>query len=125
MAKKILLIDDEGLVRRSLVKLLLKEGFEVISCESGEEAVAKIQNERFQLIVCDVRMPALDGVETLKKIRSFLEANKLEPIPEILMTGYADQNVAAEAEAMKVAEYIYKPFDLRDFLKCIRKNITS
>jgi DNA-binding NtrC family response regulator len=125
MAKKILLIDDERLVRMSLEKLLLKNGFEVIACESGAQAIAAVKSKNISLIICDVRMPKIDGITTLKEIRSFLESHHRSPIPEILITGYADARLAEEAEKMNVAEYIYKPFDLRDFLDCVKKHIVT
>jgi len=125
MSHKILLIDDEELVIKSVGKLLNKEGYEVINCESGEEAIERIKNENVDLIVCDVRMPKLSGIETLKNIREFIKTNNRKAVPEILITGYADEEATKQAEALRVAEYLYKPFDLRDFLACVKRSLQS
>ena len=122
MAKKILLIDDEELVIKSVTKLLMREGYEVISCRSGEEALEKAKSESIDLIVCDIRMPNMTGIDAVKKIREFQTGEGRKAVPEILITGYADDAASKEAEALQVADYIYKPFDLRDFLACIKKH---
>src|SRR3989338_10162723 len=74
--KRILVIDDEELVLKSVTKLLEKEGYEVAACRSGKEALEKTKKEAFDLIVCDVRMPKLNGIETLKKIREQVALKK-------------------------------------------------
>ena len=123
MPSKILLIDDEELVTKSISRLLSKEGYEVIVCKSGEEAIEQARKERIDLIVCDIRMPRLNGVETIKNIRQMLASGRRGAIPEILITGYADEEANRQAEALQVADYLYKPFDLRDFLACVKKNL--
>lgn len=125
MGKKIILIDDEDLVRKSLGGFLVKQGYEVIACEDGEEALVRVRTEPVDLIVCDVRMPRLDGIGTLKAIRFFYKTHNQRPKPEILITGYADETSEAEARKMKVAEYLHKPFDLKDFLERIQKHMVS
>ena len=122
MGKKILLIDDEDLVIKSVLKLLTKEGYEVFACHSGREGVEISQKEAVDLIICDIRMPQQDGVETLKQIREARRKKRLKSVPELLMTGYADEVANRNAEDLKVAEYIYKPFDLRDFLNAVKKH---
>ena len=123
MRRKILLIDDEELVIKSVSKLLTKEGYEVVSCKNGEEALEKVKSELIDLIVCDIRMPNLTGIDTVRKIREFQTEAGRKVAPEILITGYADEGAIREAEALQVADYIYKPFDLRDFLTCIKKHM--
>jgi len=123
MSKRILLIDDEELVVKSVSKLLTKQGFEAIVCRSGEEGIEKIKKDTVDLIICDIRMPSISGIETVKEIRRLLEADGKRKVPEILITGYADDDATKEAEALQVAEYIYKPFDLVEFLDCVRRNI--
>ena len=123
MKRKILLIDDEELVIKSVSKLLTKEGYEVVSCKSGEEALEKVKGDLIDLIVCDIRMPNLTGIDTVRKIREFQIGAGRKATPEILITGYADENVIREAETLQIADYIYKPFDLRDFLACIKKHM--
>ena len=123
MKKLILIVDDEDLVIRSIQKLLMRAGYEAIIARSGEEALGLIQSQHVDLIVCDVRMPGMNGVETLKRIRDMHKAGSRPQPREILITGYAEDNVNQEAEALQVADYIYKPFDLREFLACVKKNL--
>ncbi len=123
MAKKILVIDDEELITKSLLKLLSKEGYNVTIARSGTGALENIKKIDFDLIVSDVRMPDLDGIETIKEIRSHLEKSNKKLIPEILITGYADKDKYETAIDLKVAGYIYKPFDIADFLKVVKRNL--
>ena len=125
MPKRILVIDDEELVTKSVTRLLVYTGYEVLPCRSGEEAFEKIQKETVDLIVSDIRMPQLNGIEAIQKIRQWLKEHRRKPVPEILITGFADEKMHRQAEALNVADFIYKPFDLRDFLTCVKKNLDT
>ena len=121
--KTIMLIDDEDLVVKSVEKLLRKEGYDVITYRNGKDAIENIDKHDVHLIICDIRMPGLSGVETIKRIREIQKNDKEKQVPEILITGYADQNANAEAEELKVSNYLYKPFDLRVLLAAIKKSL--
>ena len=123
MAKKILVIDDEELITKSLLKLLGAQGYDATVVSSGKDALEKIKKADFDLIISDVRMPIIDGIETIKQIRAYLETSKKKAIPEILITGYADMDTYKEAANLKIADYLYKPFDIQDFLKVVKKII--
>ncbi len=125
MGKIVLLIDDEELVAKTIGRLLRKEGCEVILCRNGGEALKTIAETEVDLIICDIRMPGMSGVETIKEIRGFLMREGKKPVKEILITGYAEAETMKEALELKVADYIYKPFDIRDFLKSVQKNLTE
>ena len=121
--KKILIIDDEEIVTKSLQKLLKKEGYQTTIAKSGPEAIEKVKRTDFDLIICDVRMPQMDGITTIKEIRRYLkEKNRPQP-PEVVITGYADLDKYQAAMDLEVADYLYKPFDTQDFLKIVKKNI--
>lgn len=124
MTKKILVIDDEELVIRSVGKLLQKQGYEVLMASSGEEAIDLVQKEVIDLVVFDVRMPQMNGIEAIKVIRQYQKKVGRKAIPEILITGYADESMMREAETLKVADCLYKPFDVRDFLTCVKKHLS-
>ncbi len=124
MVKKILLVDDEELVLRSVGKLLQKQGHDVVMARSGEEAISFVQKENIDLVVLDVRMPHMNGIEAVKAIRQFHKKVGRKTIPEILITGHADENLMKEAEALNVADCLYKPFDIRDFLTCVNKHLS-
>jgi len=123
MAKKILVIDDEELITKSLLKLLDTEGYDVAVARNGSEALARVKESDFDLIISDVRMPEMDGIETIRQIRAYLKTIDKKPIPEILITGYADKEKYETAMDLKVADYLYKPFDRENFLKAVKRNI--
>lgn len=123
MTKKILVIDDEEIVTKSLLKLLDKEGYNTTVAKSGREALEKVKEKDFDLIIADVRMPEMDGIETVKEIRSYLERQDKKSIPEVLITGYADLDKYQSAMDLEVVDYLYKPFDNEEFLKVIKKTI--
>ncbi len=123
MAKKILVIDDEELITKSLLKLLSRQSYNVIVVRSGSEAMDKVKETDFDLIVCDIRMPQLDGIETITQIRVYLKKSNKKSIPEILITGYADLEKYQKAIELKVAGYINKPFDTAEFLRVVKKVI--
>lgn len=121
MKKNILLIDDDDLVRVSLKLLLKNKGYNVGVAKSALEAVEKIKRSEFDLVISDVRMPEIDGIETVKLIRLYLEKSNKKPVPEILITGYADKDKYNESASLKVAGYLYKPFENKDLLRLIEK----
>ena len=123
MEKKILIIEDEEILTKSLKKLLEKEGYGAETVHNGMSAMEKIKTDDFNLIICDIRMPKMDGIETIRAIRKHLSDNGKKPIPEIIITGYADETKYKDAVNLKVADYIYKPFDTSDFLAAVKKNI--
>jgi CheY-like chemotaxis protein len=123
MAKKILVVDDEELITKSLLKLLSQEGYATTLVRSGKEALNKVKETNFGLIICDVRMPEMDGIETIKQIRAYLEESNKKPIPEVLITGYADIDKYEMAKDLEVADYLYKPFDNKEFLQIVKKTI--
>jgi len=123
MEKKILVVDDEELITKSLLRLLSKEGYNTTVVKSGKEAIDDVKKSDFDLIICDVRMPEMDGIETIKEIRTHLKKTNKKQIPEILITGYADKEKYEAALDLKIADYLYKPFDTTDFLKIVKRNI--
>ena len=125
MAKRILVIDDEALVIESLKKLLKKKGYDVSIAKNGLEAMQRVEEGDFDLIVSDIRMPDMNGIEIIKKIREYLKRNGKGSVPEILITGYASKENLEEAKKLNVADYIYKPFNIKDFLDGIERNLSS
>ena len=121
--KKILLIDDDKLILMTLKRLLAKEGYKVTTALNGMAALKHIQEAEFDLIISDIKMPNMDGVETVKKIREYLVKNNKKPIPEIFITAYAKEEIYQMALSLKAAEYIEKPFDVKALLQAIKKVI--
>ena len=121
MVRKILVIDDEQMVTRSLTKLLKKSGYEVDAANNGTEAMKKVREADFDLIISDIRMPGEDGIEIVKNIRSYLRDNKKNKIPEILITGYASEDKYQSAIELEVRAYINKPFDIKELLETVKE----
>lgn len=120
MAKKILVIDDEELIIRSLKKLLEKEGFAVFVAKNGQDAVVMAEEESFDLLIADIRMPGINGVETVQGIYEDLKERNLENIPAIFITGYADEEIKKKAKTLKPIAYIYKPFDISELVDKVK-----
>ena len=120
MAKKILVIDDEQLIAKSLQKLLTYKGYEVSLIQDSSLALPKVKEIDFDLIISDVRMPGMDGIEMIMQIRSYLKESQKKIIPEIIMTGYADLDRYEKAKELNVSAYIYKPFDNVEFLDAVK-----
>jgi len=102
----ILVIEDDVLVRKTLLSHLSKRGFEVMSAEMGEEGIRKFGEGCPDLVVLDVRLPDLDGLEVLRKIR---ERNRKATI--VVMTAYDDMKTTVEAVKLGAFEYLVKPLN--------------
>lgn len=122
-SKCILIIDDDRLVLKALVKFLKSQGYNVESAESGQEALRKVQESSFDLVVSDIRMPGMDGVSTIKKIRELQLKFNRRPMPEIIITGFLDTQPQKDAEELGIRDYIYKPFLTTDFIETIRNKL--
>jgi len=107
-SSKILVVDDDKTVRGFLELFLKTKGFaNVVSAENGEDAIKIVEKENVKLILLDVMLPGMNGVEVLRKIKAI---NK--DISVIMITGYPDEEKAKEAIREGVYDYIIKPFDL-------------
>jgi len=121
MAKRILVVDDEEIIIRSLTKLLEKIGYEVYVAKNGQDALVMVEEEDFDLVIADIRMPGMNGVETIKEILKTIGKKGKALPPFIFITGYADQQVEKETSALKPFAYIYKPFDINKLVEKIKE----
>jgi len=121
MAKNILVIDDEELIIKSLTRLLEKNGLNVFVAKSGEDALIITEEEGFDLIIADIRMPGMNGAETVKAIYKSLEKQNRPKIPVIFITGYADEKSHNEVKSLKPVAYIYKPFDISELVGKVKE----
>jgi DNA-binding NtrC family response regulator len=117
MSKKIslLVVDDEESVRDSLHNWFLEDGYHVACAESAKEALALLENESFDIILTDIKMPGMDGLEMLKRIKSL----KSDAIV-IVMTAFATVDTAVQALKDGAFDYVTKPFDPDDLSHLIR-----
>ncbi len=120
-AKRILVIDDDPLVGESLRKLLRKLGYEVQIASIGLAALDLASQEPFDLIITDIRIPGMDGLETLKAIRELRKNFKKPPFSEIVITAYEDEKVKEEAKRMGVRAFILKPFEIEELVASVER----
>jgi len=110
----ILIIDDDDQLRVSFQKLLKEEGYSVDSAPSGEMGLNLIKSKSPDLVILDIRLPGMNGLETFKRI------NAVEPkLPVIIMTAFGTTETAIEATKMGAFDYILKPFDIPEMLDII------
>ncbi len=105
----ILVVDDELKMRRVLQIALEDEGYSVEEAKNGKEAVQKLSETPFHMVIADMKMPVMDGMELLEKIK---EIN--EKLPVIIMTAYGTVQTAVEAMKQGACDYILKPFDVEE-----------
>jgi DNA-binding NtrC family response regulator len=112
----LLIVDDEPLIRETLAEYLGQEGFGVVVCGSGEEALEKATQQRFDVVLCDVQLPGMDGLELLERLQ------RISPETFVLLiTAYATVENAVEAFQRGAHDYLMKPILLDEVLGKIRR----
>jgi DNA-binding response OmpR family regulator len=112
----ILVLEDDTQLRSLLVEFLGQQKFDVHEARSGSEAIAMGTRRRFDLMLTDVRMEGMDGLETLAALRQAQPGLK-----SIVMTGYASTDAPVRALALEADDYLYKPFKVKDLLISIKR----
>ncbi len=113
---RILVVDDELFVRELLLEFLSTEGYEVSLADSGEKAVELMQTQPADVALVDLKMPGIDGIETLKQIKRIVPDALV-----IIMTGYPTVESSIEALRQGAYDYVTKPFKLNDLKSSIEK----
>lgn len=111
----ILIIDDEKAIRKTLTEILSYEGYKIDEASDGEEGLKRFGEKQFDLVLCDIKMPKLDGIEFLERAR---EINA--DIPIIMISGHGNIDTAVEAVKKGAFDYISKPPDLNRLLITLR-----
>src|SRR6476469_8397676 len=119
-APRILVVDDERSMREMLAILLKREGYEVLLAENGKSAIATLEKEQVDILISDIKMPDLSGVDVLRA------AKKVDQdILGIMITAFASTDTAVEAMRLGACDYLSKPFDV-DLLKMkVREKIEN
>jgi len=124
MPKRILIIDDDQLVIKSLSRYLKSRGYEVTTAENGEEALKEVDSANFDLIISDIRMPGMNGIETLRNIRKLQETKSAgKKPPAIVITGYSGDDPTSESSKLGIVNHLYKPFELDEFMKIVKQSM--
>jgi DNA-binding NtrC family response regulator len=116
MKHSILLVEDEKIVRVSLTDALRAEGYTVLPVEDGNKAIAALEEAEFSLVISDIRLPEIGGIEILRKCLS-----EAPSTPVIMMTAFGSIKDAVEAMRIGAFDYITKPFDLDEMLLTVGK----
>lgn len=114
---KILIIEDEAAIRRVLTKILTEENdaYEVDEAEDGALGLEKVKKEDYDLVLCDIKIPKMDGVEVLEA------AKQLKPeVPFVMISGHGDLETAVNTMRLGAYDYISKPPDLNRLLNTVR-----
>lgn len=119
----ILVIDDDPLLTRTLKKVLEKQGFFVDVASNGHEGIRKAKTGYFHLVLCDIRMPGLDGLMTIEHIKGFQKKAGVGKSGFIIITAYDSAESRQRAFQLGVTDFILKPFDLAKFKEVVGHNI--
>lgn len=121
MAKnKILVVDDEAVLRVVLIMELEGEGYLVTGAPDGEEAIEILKTKQFDLVISDIKMPNVDGFEVLKFVKDRWPKTKV-----VMLTGFADLKNAIESKKLGAEDFVSKPYDLVDLLTTVERVLTS
>lgn len=115
MQKRVLIVDDEQDIRNSLALLFADEGFTAASAENAQSALAHLAKENYGIVLCDIRMPGIDGLELLRRIRDWYPETSV-----IIMTAYASVETAIQALRNGAYDYIIKPVDFDELMIRVR-----
>ena len=105
---RVLVVDDEPNARELLAEFLMGKGYEVLTASEGEEALRKVKEDRPHLILLDVRMPQMDGLEVLKQVREIDHE-----VGVIMVTAAHEEETGRQALKLGAFDYITKPLDLQ------------
>ena len=109
MGKDVLIVDDSATVRKFVSVSLSMQGFTVVTACDGMDALEKLSKGKFSLVITDLNMPTMDGLEFIKALR---ENHELRDLPVIILTSLTDQATKEEGAKLGVDSYVVKPFSL-------------
>lgn len=117
---KIMVVDDAMFMRTKASRLLSQEGYEVIEAADGSEAVRKYQAEKPDLVLMDITMPVMDGIEALKAIKSYDEGAKV-----IMVTALGQRSMVLEAIRAGARDFVVKPFQPDKLVEAVKRQLNQ
>ncbi|WP_270180403.1 response regulator [Alkalihalobacillus sp. CinArs1] len=120
MKKKILIVDDQYGIRILLNEIFQKEGYQTYQAANGVQALDIVKNEDPDLVILDMKIPGMDGLEILKRIKK-MEARALV----IIMTAYGELDMIHEAMDLGAITHFPKPFDIDEITEAVKKELSA
>lgn len=117
---KVLVIDDQPGIRRLLVEVLAEEGYTVLTAANGYEGVQQVKDTNPDLVLMDMKMPGMDGIETLRELKRIGKADRV-----IMMTAYGELELVNQAQQLGAYTYITKPFDIINLCQMVSQQIAG
>jgi len=118
LAEKILIVDDQYGIRILLTEVLQKEGYTTFQAANGFQAIDITKEQAPDLVLLDMKIPGMDGIEILKRLKQHDETIKV-----IIMTAYGELDMIQEAKDLGALTHFAKPFDIDEIRKVVRENI--
>jgi len=116
----ILVVDDEKIIHESCDRILREEGYEVDSAMDGREALQMLKEKRYHLVLCDIKMPGMDGVQTLEQMK-----RQAPYITVVMFTGFASVETARSTMKLGACDYLPKPFNPAELLTAVHKALAG
>ena len=117
--ERVLVVDDEESILHFLKAALQRKSYQVLTATNGKEALDLFAQHRPDLVILDIRLPGEDGISVLRKIRK-----KDRKALVLMITGYGSKQSISEAMKLGASDYIAKPFDLKDMLRCVGDHLS-
>ena len=118
---KILIVDDESGILYFIQNMFLADGYEVVIARNGEEAIESVRKDMVDLVITDLRMPRMDGMQLLRELKRGLAPS----LPVIMLTAYASDETAIEAKKLGAFTYMAKPFNVAGLLGVVKRALCS
>lgn len=116
MAFKVLIVDDDADLRVLMARFLSREGYDIRTAENGDVAIHSIQEDRPDLVVCDIRMPVCDGIELDRKLSGL----PLPPVPILFMSGYLGPEDVELRKSRNYVGFIEKPIPRNEVIRLVK-----
>jgi len=116
---KVLVIDDDSLVLRTIGNVLQRQGYDYRLADNAQAAIKDASNIEFDIILADIRMPTMNGVDAVKKIQEDRQKTNKKELPIIFITGFAEDSIHLQAGSL--GEVIQKPFNLDHLMITMRE----
>lgn len=119
--EKILLIEDDALIRKTVELKFKKEGFEVICCDNGRDGLEKLASEMPDIVLTDMMLPYVSGLEIVGAVKAITD----KKIPVIVFSSMGQEHIVEEAFTLGADDYVTKPFSLTELTIRIKKQLKS